>query len=180
MLRLVRLLVVIGLVAFAAAWAGSPLLAARALGQAAERRDARALERLVDFPALRQSVKAELRERRLAGLAARRDPLSRAGAWAGGALIGGAVEAAVTPRGLTALLLLGGAGRPDGAAAEGKAAEPGPALAYRGPNTFAVGIGRRTAKERPPVTLLLKRRGLFVWKLEAVELADPPARARGA
>lgn len=177
MVRTIRLLAVVGMVAFAAAWAGSPLMAAHALGQAAERRDARALERLVDFPALRQSVKAELRERRLAGLSARRDPLSRAGAWAGGALIGGAVEAAVTPRGLTTLLLLGGAGGRDDVEQERRSAPPGPTLGYRGPNTFAVGIGRATAQERPPITLLLKRRGLFGWKLEAVDLADPPARA---
>ena len=47
---------VIGLVGY---WAAAPVLTGQAIIRAAEQGDEAALERLVDFPALRDSMKAE-------------------------------------------------------------------------------------------------------------------------
>ena len=61
-MKLVPTLIGVAVVGFAAAYFGTPVLAARDLTEAAKTGDEAALKRLVDFPAFRTSLKDELRE----------------------------------------------------------------------------------------------------------------------
>ena len=168
---LVLLLLVLG-----GLYAFSPVLSAKALVKAAQAGDEAGLERLVDFPAFRTSLKEELNARMVAELSGNDAALGGLGMLIGPALISAAVDAFVTPQAVSAMVR----------SAEAPVAEPGepiqtpdatPAKAdqvkesygYRDLNTFAVTL---TREDRPDdrLELLMKRRGLFGWKLAAVDL----------
>jgi hypothetical protein len=163
-------------VVFLGWFAASPWLAAKALGDAAERGDAQALERLVDFPRFRDSMKQEFNARFVEEMRASSgdDPLAGLGALLGPALISGAVDALVTPQAIAMMVRTGEAPKAeDVARPEPKADEPEPkrTLGYRDLNTFAINFedGRRADRS---ITLLMKRDGLFGWKLAAVDLPE--------
>jgi hypothetical protein len=177
--KLITGLAVVGGIAFLGWFAATPYLAAKALGEAAERGDARALERLVDFPALRDSMKTEFNERLVGEMRARGedDPLGGLGAFLGPAIISGAVDALVTPQAVSLMVKSGEtpeAGR-DPAAADDRP-EPKRTLGYRDLNTFAIGF-HDVEREDRAVTLLMKRDGLFGWKLAAIDLPETPPPA---
>lgn len=83
-----------------------PYLAIHGISQALERRDAAALERYVDFPALRVNLKAQVDD----ALLRRAGPELQAGLFGGallslaGSVSGMGVDAMVTPAGVAALL----------------------------------------------------------------------------
>lgn len=83
-----------------------PYLTVRAIRGAVEKQDAAALSREVDFPALRTSLKAQLTDRlvREAGPDLQSSALGSIGLTLAGGLIGGSVDAMVTPTGLGALM----------------------------------------------------------------------------
>ncbi len=83
-----------------------PYLTVRAIRSAVEKQDAAALSRQVDFPALRTSLKAQLSDRlvREAGPDVQASALGSIGLTLAGGLIGGSVDAMVTPTGLGALM----------------------------------------------------------------------------
>jgi hypothetical protein len=162
----------------------SPIIALNALRGAAERGDAAALERLVDFPAVRESLKAQLKTQLAARLredpALKDNPLGAIALALAPAVTDGVVEAMVTPEAIAGLVREGDARRLDPAPA---AAAPAPAppatdarepdvrYAYRGLNTFAAAY----QPEEPgaaPVSLVLERRGVADWRLIRIEL--PP------
>jgi len=180
--KLITGLAVVAGVGFLIWFAATPYLAAKALGAAAERGDARALERLVDFPALRDSMKTEFNERLVGEMRARGedDPLGGLGALLGPAIISGAVDALVTPQAVALMVKSGEtpqAGERPPVADEGP--EPKRTLGYRDLNTFAIGFQDAERSDRS-VTLLMKRDGLFGWKLAAIDLPEvegaPPAQ----
>ncbi|MEX3628582.1 MAG: DUF2939 domain-containing protein [Burkholderia sp.] len=84
----------------------SPYLALRELKQAVDTRDAEAISRHVDYPALRVSLKQQLTEElmRRIDLQRHNNPLTMLGAMIGSALIGPLVDAYATPEGVAALL----------------------------------------------------------------------------
>ncbi|CAG9238734.1 conserved hypothetical protein [Burkholderia gladioli] len=84
----------------------SPYLALRELKQAVDTRDAEAISRHVDYPALRVSLKQQLTEElmRRIDLQRHNNPLAMLGAMIGSALIGPLVDAYATPEGVAALL----------------------------------------------------------------------------
>lgn len=194
--RPVVLIVSVLAAALFAAWLASPVLAARALTDAARRGDAAALERMVDFPAFRGSVKDQLTARLMAEMRAERgddSALSGLGLLFGPSLVSGAVDALVTPQAIAAMVRTAqapGSPRPRDAAppqAEAPAESASDdkvrqAWAYRGLNAFAVTLSQA---DRPHerLALILERRGLFTWKLAGLELNpaaapgpnDPPA-----
>lgn len=91
---------------FVLAYAVSPILAARSLVQAAKTGDEQALERQVDFPAFRASLKDELSARMFAEM--RKDDrlggLSGLGMMLAPTLVSGAVDAFVTPQAISAMV----------------------------------------------------------------------------
>lgn len=166
--------------AFVLAYAASPLLAARALVQAARSGDAAALERQVDFPAFRASLKDELSARMVAEMRkdSRLGGLSGLGMMLAPTLVSGAVDAFVTPQAISAMVQEGQAPKPDLARVE---PEVGPkpeskkvrqSWSYRDLDTFAVTLTRDDQPDEQ-VSLLMKRRNLFSWKLAGIDLSKP-------
>ena len=94
------------LIALTAYVAAGPYLTVRAIRIAVKEQDAAALSRQVDFPALRASLKAQLDDRllRKAGPDLQSNPLAAFGLSIANSLIGGGVDAMVTPAGLGALM----------------------------------------------------------------------------
>ena len=184
---------VVAVLALAGAYFASPLLAFRALVQAAQAGDRAGLERMVDFPAVRDSLKSQLGERlmgaleRDAGLA--KGPFGQLGALLGPAIVDQVVDAAITPDGVAAIVRTGRAPLSDivpGRAAPPPPAEPGlpgpprepPAntklstrFAYLDLDHFRARTVSSDAPEAP-LGWVLERRGLFSWKLVRIEL--PP------
>jgi len=179
-----KLIIRLGLTAGAAfliAYAASPLLAARSLVQAARIGDEKALERQVDFPAFRASLKDELNARMMVEM--RKDKrlgdsgLSGLGMLLAPALVGGAVDAFVTPQAIALMVQEGRTPKP-----EIKRPEPAEPKAenkrvrqswgYRDLDTFAVTLTRDDQPDEQ-VSLLMKRRNLFGWKLAAIDLGTP-------
>lgn len=99
-------LIVALLIALVAYVGAGPYLTVRAIRSAVERQDAAALSKQVDFPALRTSLKAQLTDRmvREAGPDVQSSTLGAIGLSLAGGLIGGVVDAMVTPTGLGALI----------------------------------------------------------------------------
>ena len=167
---------------FVLTYAASPLLAARSLVQAARTGDEKALERQVDFPAFRASLKDELSERMVAEM--REDSrlgdsgLSGLGMLLAPALVGGAVDAFVTPQAISAMVQEGEAPKPDlakvepetGTRSESKKVRQ--SWGYRDLDTFAVTLTRDDQPDER-VSLLMKRRNLFGWKLAGIDLGPP-------
>lgn len=180
--KLLTGVVIAGVVVFAAVWALSPVLAGQAIIRAAERGDEAALERLVDFPALRESMKGELNDLLIAEM--RNDPrvvengLGGLTTMLAPMFISGAVDTVVTPQGVAAMVTTAQAPEADGTPAPEPAdARDEPDLhkawGYRSMDVFAVTL---TDRDRPEhsLALLLERRGLFKWQLAAVDLRTEP------
>ena len=170
----------VAVAAFVLAYAASPLLAARSLVQAARNGDEQALERQVDFPAFRASLKDELSARMVSEM--RKDDrlggLSGLGMLLAPTLVSGAVDAFVTPQAISAIVQEGKAPKPDLAKVE---PEVGPkpesrkvrqSWGYRDLDTFAVTLTRDDQPDEQ-VSLLMKRRNLFGWKLAGIDLSKP-------
>ncbi|WP_211632111.1 DUF2939 domain-containing protein [Paraburkholderia nemoris] len=198
---IVTLIVIVVIAALGFCYA-SPYMALNTLKRAADARDAQTVNEYVDFPALRESLKQQvtgLLTRRLDGQG-NGNPLAAIGAMIGVALIGPLVDAYATPDGVAALLngmpprgnpgerppVPAGAGNPPAATAA--APEPAPAVAgnngnsatppqppqttagYRGLNEFVVSYQHGAGDAS--YSAILRREGLFTWKLAAVNLNE--------
>lgn len=187
----------------------SPYLALNRLKQAADARDAVALNEYVDYPALRVSLKQQVGEMLQRRIQAQHssNPLLMLGAVIGAALIGPLVDAYATPEGVAALLNgmppTGKPGErpappPPGTQASSAPAEstpPAPASAPANVDTAApppraqTSAGYRSLNEfavtwqrsatSERYAAILQRHGLFSWKLAAVEL-NPTDTGDGA
>lgn len=166
----------------ALAWGVAPVLSAQALIRAAKAGDAEKIEQLVDFPSLRESLKDELNAELIARM--RRDPrvtesgLGGLGLMLAPMLLSGAVDTLVTPEVVADMVTTAEAPDPT------KPADPDPtdkadvddihqSWGYRSLDEFAVTL---TDRDRPDdhLALILERRGLFEWKLAAVDLQTAP------
>lgn len=179
--KLVVGLAVAAAAAFVVAWAAAPVFAAQSLIRAAKAGDADRLEQLVDFPALRQSLKDELTAELAAHM--RRNPdadrLGGLGMILAPMLLSGAVDAAVTPEVVAHMVTTAEA--PDPTVRDRP--EPGDerdgrdihqAWGYRDLNAFAVTLTDRDHPDQR-LALILERRGLFSWKLAAVDIQNDAA-----
>jgi len=189
------ILAVLAVLAVGGAYLASPLLAFKALGEAAEAGDRDALERLVDFPAVRADLKAQLNTRLQGALqqdpALSQGPFGALGALLGPTIVDQVVNAAVTPEGVAAIVRSGraplsdigaapSAPAPPPLAAEPPAPAATPAAEPKRSSRFAyldlnhVRASTITADDpAAPLGWVLERRGLFSWKLIRIEL--PPA-----
>jgi hypothetical protein len=171
-----------GAVAAAVVYVAAPVLAARELVAAAEAGDAAGLERRVDFPAFRESLKDELNARLMREMRDSDDRAGRALAMLfGPALVSGVVDAFVTPEAIAVMVREAEPPSPD---LEGSPAAPSPdagadpdqvrqSYGFRDLNTFTVTLTREDRPETP-VVLLMQRRGLIDWKLAGIDLPDTP------
>lgn len=176
--RLLTGVALAAVVLFAAAWGLAPVLAGQALIRAAKAGDARKLEQLVDFPALRASLKDELNKELIARMG--RDPrvaasgLGGLGMMLAPMILSGAIDTVVTPEVLAEMVTTAEAPDPT----KRSPAEPADARddkdihkawGYRDLNHFAVTLTDRDHPDQH-LALILERRGLFAWKLAAVDL----------
>jgi hypothetical protein len=165
---------------FVAAYAVSPVFAARGLVSAAKSGDAAALERHVDFPVFRASLKEELGHRlmgELSGSKADRG-LAALGMVYGKSIVEGAVDTLVTPGTIATMVregeapsarkVLEGGRKPE----DKRDSRVRQSWSYRGLNSFAVTL-TRDDKPNEQVALLMSRRNLFQWKLSGVDLSRP-------
>lgn len=189
--RLLTRLIAVLVGAFLVAFFASPVVAVRSLINAARTGDEARLERLVDFPAVRDDLKAQLNVRLARRLRAdpdlRDDPLSGLGLVLAPSLVSGVVDAFVTPQAIAAMVQTAEA--PDligDEAADGvredRMRDIRIGYGYRGLNRFA---GTLTDRDRPHerIDLIMERRGLFSWKLARIQLPrddSPPSRAEAA
>ena len=173
-----------GLVVAAAAviaLGASPIFAAHSLIDAARRGDSAALERKVDFPALRESLKdelnAELRREMRERVAAEDSGLAGLGMMLAPTLVAGAVDSLVTPDGVAAMVQTARAPRPETAGERPREPENRDgrrirqSYGYRDLNTFVVKLTDDGHPDRS-LSLLMERRNLVGWKLAGVDLND--------
>jgi hypothetical protein len=160
-------------IALLAYFATRPHTTLMALRDAAASSDYTALNRLIDFPSLRASVKAGLTRDLQARVAPSSSTGAQIGAMLGNFLIGPMVDLAVSPLGLDFILKGYGAGDAVFGARSQKQANPGPngkisyETRWESPSRYAVVIMKNDV---PVSTLTLRRYGVFEWKLAAIEL----------
>jgi hypothetical protein len=155
----------------------SPWWTLRDLQSAAARRDAAEVAALVDFPALRASVKDQVQHSldRNLGMAGSDNPLAKFGQALAATLVDPLVDAVVSPAGVAAMVEHGRITVAKPHAEPASDAPPAPAATpaeppryavhYRGWNGFAV-----TARDGG--SFLFHRTGLWSWQLAGIEL--PP------
>ncbi len=174
----IKALAALAVVAFLVAYFATPFLTVNSLVAAAKAGDEAALERLVDFPAFRDSLKDELTTRLMAEAQAdpdvRNSALGGLGMMLAPMIVGGAVDALVNAPAIAAMVTT--AEQPDPADAladkpKSRDRDIRQSYAYRDLDTFVLGL---TDADRPDETLklLLKRQGLFGWKLSGVDLPE--------
>ncbi|HEV3425309.1 MAG TPA: DUF2939 domain-containing protein [Paraburkholderia sp.] len=195
---LIIALVVIAIVAVLGYSYASPYLALDRLKRAADARDVATVNEYVDYPALRESLKEEIAGLLTRRVRASGNPFAAIGAMIGAALIGPMVDAYATPDGVAALLNgMPPRGNPTdrppapqatasnapaaptdstpGAAAPAPAPQaetppqpPQTTAGYHGINEFVVTYQHGVGDTR--YSAILRRDGLFSWKLAAVDL----------
>jgi hypothetical protein len=149
----------------------APYLAVRSMKAAADAKDGAELSSYVDFPSIRESLKAGLGGKVAAAAAPAEDnPLVAFGAALASTLADPMIDLLVTPDSL-ALMLRGDV--PQRAAAAVAVAAPGAdletSMGYNGLNTF-VFTAKRKGSTGNPITFVMTRRGVSSWKLSAVRL----------
>jgi len=157
--------------------AASPYLAVRAMRDAAMAGDAPGVAEHVDFPAVKDSLKASLAASvtESAGEQGADNPMAGAGAMFAMALMVPMIDAMVSPEGLAALMKHGALPKPTMPGADGSDAAPQPEtqvdaqMRYRDLNTFVVTLSG-TSKSDAPVGLVFRRHGLTAWKLTSLDM----------
>jgi hypothetical protein len=177
-------LILVGLLLLAG-YGAYPYLALHALVDAIESGDAARIEPKVDWPAVRQGFKDDLN----GAMAARQDRqgsgLALLGMALGAKLMGGAVDALVTPDGLAGIIRAGRRDRAAAAALGGSSGLPGPAASaadgerrhthvvwafFDGPASFSAQVRGAAERENdPPVRLRFQLEG-GSWILSRVFL----------
>lgn len=154
----------------AATWAvASPWIAMDGLRDAAREADRGSLEESIDFPALRASLKQQMREQ-IAQEAAKRgeaNPMQGAGALLASGFLDGVVDSVITPDGMAALLVTGSLvpmrdGKP--------AKEIDWDVERTSLNSFRAVPKGENGKAYP--ALVFTRSGLS-WKLAAIDIPEP-------
>ncbi len=176
MAKIIKALIGFSMLAVVSWFVASPYLAVKNMKDAADKRDAAALSSYVNYPALKESLKASF-SASMNAKAGEKDnnPLAGFGAALASAFMGPMIDAIITPDSLAAMMrgqkpkAAGGASEP---ATQDVAAEkdnnPDVALGYEGLNRFVVRVSPKDKPEQKTVLVFL-REGLS-WKLNAVEL----------
>lgn len=161
-------------VLFAGVWLYyTPYAAMNKLQKAARAGDTQALNELVDFPSLRESVKQNVRSAVSNEVGHRAGPLGALGGMLAGALTGPVVDAVVTPEGIAALTEGRNPGRRHADAVDSIARERSREVkikrGYEGMDLFVVHfVGRSDGKEK--MALVLHRDGFTNWRLTGVRV----------
>jgi hypothetical protein len=171
------------LVAFVAGYFASPILALHSLTEAAKAGDRAKLERLVDFPAVRDSLKAQLKA--VMTRAFEQDPELRDNPFAafGQLLMVGVVDKAVdafaTPDAIAQMVVTSRAPTNISSSEQGPRVETAKPrtksdteirYGYQGLDRFKATYRDKANPGEPAFGLTLERQGLFRWKLVRIDL----------
>lgn len=153
----------------------TPYMAVHGMQEAAQERDATRLAGYVDFPVVKENLKADLNGRMLQKLQGQ--PFAAVGAVFAGALVNTMVDAIVSPQGLAMMmqgekpLTAATAERTEsGSQEQGK--ETGQVetrMGYDGLNQFTIRVYRRDTPDKV-INLVLQRRHLLSWQLAEIRL----------
>jgi hypothetical protein len=160
---------------FGAVWLYfTPYLALRQLQKAAEAGDVETMNELVDFPALRESVKTGVSTAVAREIGDQGNPLARVGGMIAGTLAAPLVNTFVSPEGIAALTR---GRRPD---RDGQSGDDGGRVevegidverGYESVDRFVVRfVDEESGRER--VSLVMRREGIAGWKLSGVRLPE--------
>jgi hypothetical protein len=167
-------------VLFAGVWLYfTPYLALNKLQEAAKQGDEQAMAELVDFPALRESVKGNVRSAVEHSVGRDRNPIGVLGGILAGAVAGPVVDAVVTPQGIAALTEgeRPGQRRADSDVGGDSRVRVKDVKVKRGYESFDLFVVHFVDKEngRERMALLLRREGIAHWRLSGIRL--PGGRA---
>ena len=167
-------------VLFAGVWMYfTPYLALNKLQKAARQGDEEAMAELVDFPALRESVKGNVRSAVSNAVGREHNPIGVLGGILAGAVAGPVVDAVVTPQGIAALT----EGERPG---QRRGVDAGPdsrvrvknVKVKRGYESFDLFVVHFVDKNdgREKMALLMRREGITHWRLSGIRI---PGAASG-
>lgn len=160
-------------VLFAGVWMYfTPYMALNKLQKAAKDGDTAALNELVDFPALRGSVKDNVRGAVERSVSHSHNPFAVLGGMLAGAVAGPVVDAVVTPQGIAALTSGERPGHHEAQADSGSAVRVKGVKVkrgYEGLDLFVVHfVDRDNGHDR--MALLMRRDGIAHWRLSGIRL----------
>lgn len=158
-------MIALAIVLFAAAYFGSPYYAAKRFKDAAMSADADRLDESVDFPAVRENLKSQLSAAMMRTLqndtSMKNNPFAALGMMMAPAIIDKAVDAYITPEGISALVK----GKKPG---EPRSTEVSRDIKFTyewvSLDRFRVRTQNENTRQEGPA-VLFERRGLFTWKL---------------
>lgn len=150
----------------------TPHLAVSTMKSAAEARDAAKLSSHVNFPALKESLKASFNAKLASEVTKEKDgdPFSALGAAMAAAFINPMIDALVTPESL-AMMMKGDKPQPgtNAAASTKSDTDVNTAMSYESFDRFVVTV-KKKGEASDPIGLVFNRDGLFSWKLSAIRL----------
>ena len=150
----------------------TPYLAVSGMKSAAEAKDAAKLSGYVNFPAVKESLKASFNAKLASQVAKEKDgnPFGALGAALAAAFINPMIDALVTPESL-AMMMKGDKSQPAKTAAQSKPAESDAdtSMAYESFDRFVVTVKKRGSTDEP-LGLVFNREGTFSWKLSSLRL----------
>lgn len=154
----------------------SPYLAVYNMKKAAEAKDADALSSYVDYPSLRETLKANFNAKMASEVAKSQtgNPFEALGSALAAALINPMIDALVTPESLAMLMKgekpqLDKSGRESTDKAKSDESNTETSMSYKGFNRFVVKVKGKDNTEAP-VEFIFKRDGLISWKLTSLRL----------
>lgn len=161
------LAVVLALAAFAGWYVYSPVYTLHQMRAAAERNDSDALSAYIDFPALREDMKAELMAQLIKESQKDKSGFGGLGLAIGSAMIGPMIDGMVSPAGIRAAFIANRAkpiGEPGKPAMKPFQLQDKPVIVRRSFSEFAVTSGRTDQG-----AMVFTRHGLG-WKLSGIDL----------
>jgi len=163
----------------------TPHLAVESMRDAANAKDAPKLSRYIDFPAVRESVKATFTAKMMSEMAktgsSDNNPFAALGVVLATAMIGPMVDVMITPEGM-AMMMKGE--KPTPAKVASQAKQPNPqsvavqdagdpqietSMFYEGFDQFVVTM-KKVGSTDDPIGFVMQRRGLFSWKVTSIRL----------
>ncbi len=167
-------LIVFVLLVFCMGFYFSPYLAVHNMRNAAAGNDGEALSGYVDFPLLRESLKANFNAKLVSEAAKNKNPFETFGSALAMAMIGPMVDAMVTPESVAMMMKgkkpkLSPPGDKPAVQEKPEADNTETSMAYRGLNKFVLSI-RQKDKTDEPIELIFRRNTLFFWKLSSLRM----------
>ena len=166
-LSLVAVLIVFGVWFFF-----TPHLAVSGMKSAAESRDAAKLSGYVNFPELKESLKATFNAKLASEVTKEKDgnPFAALGAAMAAAFVNPMIDALVTPESL-AMMMEGDKPQPGKGGSQSSQSDSSAdtSMSYESFDRFVVTV-KKKGETGEPVGLVFNRDGMFSWKLSAIRL----------